>query len=671
MHRRLLLICTLLLAAFGLRGYSSQLERIPYNNPGLTVDLAVGLRGWPLMMDYTGNGAVDLVVVCSDVPYDGIYLFERTDRLDEKTGLPIFSAARRLGEARAYLRPDPRLDRAANVRLSTVNGEPMVLTPGKRYPDFKNTGFQKPEVLPVDPAFHGFDPYHVRANQWQYVDYDGNGVYDLIVGIGYWGEYRGGDYDQSGQWTGGPLRGWVYLLLNTGTNEDPIYKPAQRLTTTDGAPIEVYGWPTPNFADFCGTGKLDLICGEFRDGFTFYKNVGTRESPLYAPGRPLTRGDMRLTMDLCMVIPTAFDFNGDGHMDLIVGDEAGRIALMKHSGQVIDGIPIFLPPSYFQQEADELNVGALATPYGFDWNGDGLDDILSGNSEGQIAFFENLGGAPARWAAPKVLEVGGKPIRIMAGPNGSIQGPSESKWGYTTLSVADWNHDGMPDLIVNSIWGKVVWHENLGSRRQPVLAEARPIEVAWAGTTPAPAWNWWNPEPGTLATQWRTTPVAVDWTGNGLTDLIMLDHEGYLALFKRVDRKGTLVLLPGERVFRLEGTSDPLRLNARSRGGSGRRKIAIADFDSDGRLDLLVDGENADMYRNLRDENGVTIFQDRVPMDTRRLAGHDTSPTVIELDGDGVPELLVGAEDGFLYHRKNSGRSAHRPTSGPPGKQAP
>lgn len=650
MRSHLLFTTTLLFVLSPLPASSIQLERISYNHPGLTVDLAVGLRGWPLMMDYTGNGEVDLVVVCSDVPYDGIYLFERTKRLDERTSLPIFSAAKRVGEARAYLRPDQRLDRAANVRLSTVNGEPVVLTPGKRYPDFKNTGFQKPDYLPVDPAFHEFDRFHVRANQWQYVDYNGNGVYDLIVGIGYWEDYRGGDYDQGGQWTGGPLRGWVYLLLNTGTNEDPVFQPAKKLTTTDGTPIEVYGWPTPNFADFTGTGKLDLLCGEFRDGFTFYKNVGTREAPLYAPGRPLTAGDARLTMDLCMVIPTAYDFNGDGHMDLIVGDEAGRIAFMQHSGQAIDGVPMFLAPSYFQQEADELNAGALATPYGVDWNGDGLDDIVVGNSEGQILFFENLGGTPICWAAPKILEANGKPIRIMAGVNGSIQGPSESKWGYTTLSVADWNHDGLPDIIVNSIWGKVVWYENTGSRRHPVLAEARPIEVAWEGTTPKPAWNWWDPESGTLATQWRTTPVGVDWTGNGLTDLIMLDHEGFLALFKRVKREGKLILLPGERVFRLEGSSDPLRLNARSRGASGRRKIAIADFDGDGRLDLLVDGENADIYRNLRDEDGITIFQDRVPLDTRRLAGHDTSPAMIDLDRDGIPELLIGAEDGFLYY---------------------
>ena len=68
------------------------------------------------------------------------------------------------------------------------------------------------------------------------------------------------------------------------------------------------------------------------------------------------------------------------------------------------------------------------------------------------------------------LEAGGETIHIQAGPNGSIQGPCEAKWGYTVLNVADWDHDGLLDLIVNNIWGKIVWFKNTGS----VEARTRP-----------------------------------------------------------------------------------------------------------------------------------------------------------------------------------------------------
>ncbi len=631
--------------------FNQKLEPLSYNNPGLLVDLGVGLWAWPLPMDYNDNGLTDLVVVCTDTPSNGVYFFENTGQIDKESELPVYKPARRLGDA------------VNNVSISYINGEPLVTTPGKWYPDFKNSTFKNPVSIPV-PEGNSLYPFkgRVRANQWQFIDFNNNGVQDLIIGVGIWGdkdhkgrEYYGWDnaYNENGQWTNGPLHGYVYLLKNRGSNDNPVYNDPMQLLNTDGYPIDVYGRPSPNFVDFNGDGNPDLVCGEFRDGFTFFENVGTKNNPLFAPGRPITNGDEKIRMDLCMITPVACDFTGNGWPDLIVGDEDGRVALVEHTGKVIDGMPLFLPPRYFRQQADKVKFGALATPFGYDWNGDGLDDIVVGNTAGNIAFIENLGGNPPRWVAPKLLEADDKVIRIMAGSNGSIQGPAEAKWGYTTLSVADWNHNGLPDLLVNSIWGKVMWYENIGTRTDPKLTAAQPIEVAWGDSVPKPEWNWWNPKANNLVTQWRTTPVAIDWTGNGLTDLVMLDHEGYLALFRRQKRDGKLVLLPGERIFRLEDEEGPLHLNKGRAGGSGRRKIAIVDFDGDGRLDLLLNSQNATFYKNVGEDNGVTILRDMGLLDEHRLAGHTSSPAVIDLSKDGIPELLIGAEDGFVYYRNN------------------
>ena len=185
-----------------------------------------------------------------------------------------------------------------------------------------------------------------------------------------------------------------------------------------------------------------------------------------------------------------------------------------------DRTPQFLAPKYFQQAADDLKCGALATPVGVDWDGDGDIDIICGNTAGYLVFFENLSGPGVeqpKWAAPKLLEADGKVIRFMAGSNGSIQGPAEAKWGYTTLSVADWDGDGLPDLIVNSILGKGVWYRNIGTRKEPVLAPPQPIKVEWQGAQPALAWGWMKPKGKELLTQWRTTPVAVRYSTTLLT----------------------------------------------------------------------------------------------------------------------------------------------------------
>ena len=51
-------------------------KRLKYNNPGLEVDLHVGLWAWPIPVDYDKDGDMDLLVSCPDVPYAGIYFFE-------------------------------------------------------------------------------------------------------------------------------------------------------------------------------------------------------------------------------------------------------------------------------------------------------------------------------------------------------------------------------------------------------------------------------------------------------------------------------------------------------------------------------------------------------------------------------------------------------------------
>ncbi len=65
-----------LLACVGALAEEPQLERIQFNNPGLVVDLGVGLWAWPLPMDYDQDGDLDLVVSCPDKPYNGSYFFE-------------------------------------------------------------------------------------------------------------------------------------------------------------------------------------------------------------------------------------------------------------------------------------------------------------------------------------------------------------------------------------------------------------------------------------------------------------------------------------------------------------------------------------------------------------------------------------------------------------------
>ena len=650
-----------------------QLERIPYNNPGLVVDLGVGLWAWPLPMDYDRDGDMDLIVACPDVPYNGIYFFENPGSSGDAQ--PVFKPAVRLGDA------------VRNLQVSYVDDEVRVMSPGVEYRNFRESLLDdKIELGPpvkIDPQYE-----RTRANQWKSVDYDADGDQDLIVGLGVWDEYGWDDaWDKEGNWTNGPLHGYVYLVSNNGDDKSPDYAAPVKLTTTDGNPIDVYGMPSPNLADFDNDGDLDLICGEFLDGFTYFENTGTRESPQFAYGRRLTDtfyvprngelkvgGEAPVKMDLQMITPVAVDWDNDGDIDIICGDEDGRVAFIEHTGEQLSGAPHFLRPVYFQQESADVKFGALVTPVSTDWEGDGDEDLICGNTAGYIGLIENLDGeAVPKWGAPQRLQkflpygegIVYYELRYKAGPQGSIQGPCEAKWGYTAPSVADWNHDGMLDLVSNGIWGKVTWHQRTpDGELQMEEAVKLSSEPRWE----KPEWNWWSPVEGELVTQWRTTPCVIDWNEDGLNDLVMLDHEGYLAFYERTKQDDELVLQSPQRIFKMEGpcefdgkhnpmgdeTDGLLRLNAKRAGGSGRRKLCFADWDGDGRIDLLVNSLNVNWLRNVRtDDEGFTWFKDMGQLDERVLAGHTTSPTVVDWDKNGIPDLLVGAEDGFLYYKQN------------------
>ncbi len=647
----------------------ARFEKISYHHPGLTVELAAGLWGWPIPCDRNGDGLSDLLLVAAGQASRGVYYFENTGRTDAATGVEVFKPGVRLSDAQLDLTPS-----------YTPQGL-RVLSPGFEHPDFLEKGLTPGVRLPVDPATIHQVSGRVRGNQWSYVDFDGDGVLDLIAGIGDWTDY-GWDsaYDSDGRWTNGPLHGYIYVLKNRGTNEAPDYAPPFRLEA-DGRPIDLFGMPSPVFADFRGTGKLDLICGEFIDGLTFFENIGTREQPRYGPGQRLTFEGRPIALPLAMIVVAAYDWNRDGRPDLVVSQEDSTVAWLENTGETAEiqrrgsrasqtpppsHVPLFKAPRFFRQEADTLKFGVLTTPISIDWDGDGQLDLVTGNTAGEIAFIKNLGGKPTRWAEPQRLEAGGRLIRILAGYNGSIQGPAEAKWGYNNIDVGDWDGDGLPDILANTMTGAIVWFRNIGTRTAPRLAAAQPIKVEWNGPTPKPRWNWWDPAPGDLVLPWRCTPYLIDLDGDRLPDLVTVDNDGYLAFFRRALRDGQRVLLPGERIFRMKGNSSfnryhhptgerdgLLRLNSDPGGASGRRTFCFADWDGDGRLDLLVNSVNVNFLRNVSTVAGEWLFEDMGPVDGRRLAGHSTSPTVLDADEDGWPDLIVGAEDGHFYFLSN------------------
>jgi hypothetical protein len=252
-----------------------------------------------------------------------------------------------------------------------------------------------------------------------------------------------------------------------------------------------------------------------------------------------------------------------------------------------------------------------------------------------LSFIENISGpgvASPSWAAAKPFTVGGIPIRIQAGLEGSIQGQHERKFGYTSASVADWDGDGKLDLMVGDIMGAVTFFAGKGIGLELAPGARMPVVQAW-----------------------RCRPLMHDWNGDGLHDLIVVDLDGIVVChIRRRNSEGKLELGSAERLF-VYADGSPVKVNFRPRGhgGSGRRKFQFADWDGDGRLDLICSAWTADFRRNLRTVGGKTVFAAPKELCARRLSGHETCPTAVDFAGTGHPDLVIGAEDGRFYLKRN------------------
>ncbi len=191
---------------------------------------------------------------------------------------------------------------------------------------------------------------------------------------------------------------------------------------------------------------------------------------------------------------------------------------------------------------------------------------------------------------------------------------------------------------------------------------------------PALSYGWLRPDGKALLSQWRTTPVAVEWNQDGLTDLLMLDQAGYLACFARAQRAGKSLLLAPRRVLQgenfsvtnsrhnvVDASSRMIRLNNGIAGASGRRKLCVVDWDGDGLLDIFVNSANANFRSQPPSQTpsqtmmraGQWYFRDMGLLVNENIEGHDVSPTTVDFDGNGIPDFLGGAEDGRFYFLKN------------------
>ena len=186
---------------------------------------------------------------------------------------------------------------------------------------------------------------------------------------------------------------WLYP--NNGTVNNPSWGSIDSAFLVSEM-LDIGSAAKPTLVDIDFDGDLDLVVGgkglytapsTYKSRMFLYTNTGTNTSPIFT----LTDTDLadagynNLGESLS---PTFGDLDGDYDPDMIVGTETGQLFYYENTGN-------FTAHSYtYRGSLQSIDVGNFAAPTLGDIDGDGDLDLLVGNEIGTIAFYEFTGTLP-------------------------------------------------------------------------------------------------------------------------------------------------------------------------------------------------------------------------------------------------------------------------------------
>ncbi len=175
----------------------------------------------------------------------------------------------------------------------------------------------------------------------------------------------------------GTWRKELRLLENVGDRSHPEFR------LVDSAFVELTRGSnaTPALADIDGDGDLDLFVGESSGALNFYENVGTPLEPRFE----LVSDEYEGIDAGRRSAPALLDADGDGDLDLVLGTEADGILYYRNDGTPYT--PGFTPAESPFPAADALP--AFVTPAFGDLDGDGDLDLVTGGGGGGVYLFEH------------------------------------------------------------------------------------------------------------------------------------------------------------------------------------------------------------------------------------------------------------------------------------------